>query len=106
MRTGRKWPLGVRTKVERLAFLLEQQGYADVHVRPATGYWKHKVRDCYVWEATATRNGLSCSIDSYDTVTACVRWGFDLEADPRGPNTIMEAHARAPGKGLGIPSGG
>lgn len=67
----------------KLATMLRAEGF---DVRPedivdAKGHWRTSpYADVYRWEATAKINGHICSIDSWDTMTDCIK-GFTVEEE-------------------------
>lgn len=61
----------------RLAELLKAEGYTVVAFYPALGAYRSDWRqDCYRWSAAVkTAEGFERMVDSWDTMTACVKAG-------------------------------
>ena len=69
-------------------------------LRPATGSWRTDFRlDVYRWEGQGRLffpdDGiwLPITVDSYCTMTDCVRYGVSVERDSRGTVTQYDAYA-------------
>lgn len=60
------------------------------HLRPATGYWRTDIRaDVYRWEGSGEKQiedgtWMGISVDSWDTMTDCVRHGVEVSRDGAG----------------------
>lgn len=104
---GRRWG---RTRKRLATRLLEDHGITVEILGAAQGRERSDWRqDIYRWHASGSRtlpNGdrLTCiSIDSYDTMTACARYGMDLVGDVgyegRRSSTSLEAHAKRTSNG-------
>lgn len=74
---------------KKLRTALEALGFYDVILWPAKGHWRTDSRaDVYRWEGQAFavgrsdyRDGFRVSFCSWETMTACVRFGFELQRD-------------------------
>jgi hypothetical protein len=70
-----------RTK-RKLRKMLEANGFHEVRLWEATGYWRTDSRaDVYRWEGQAVSNGLHVSLCSWNTMTACVQSGIEIKRD-------------------------
>lgn len=77
---------------ERLIAMIELKGFAVTHLMGAKGYWRHAVCDVHRWDADCTdAAGHYAHIGSYNTMTECVRRGFELVPDR--DHGWYEAHA-------------
>lgn len=59
--------------------LLEAEGFRDIQIQAATGYYRTSTYDdTYRWEGYATRSGdgVRLAIGSWDTMTACAKYGI------------------------------
>ena len=73
------------TPKERLAKeltkILESIGHSVYpnRIHPVSGYWKKQ--DVYRWEAFTTPSGdvISKAINSWDTITDCLKYGFEID---------------------------
>lgn len=66
----------------KLIALLEELGYTEVRLHPAMGAHRTDARlDCARWEASANRNGARKWLQSFDTMTLCVKLGITVSAD-------------------------
>ena len=93
MRYGKgplRWRIG-RTRV-RLAEMLTALGYTarPEDLRPQLGAWRTDRRlDVCRWEGTVLGpDGMTRLIQSWDTMTACVRRGIEVTPDTRQPSYI------------------
>jgi len=69
----------------RLALLLEAEGFLGVELYPAKGHYRtSKYADVHRWEGYATRDTLSVSLYSWDTMTVCVKRGVVVSKRDRG----------------------
>lgn len=75
--------------LERLRRSIEDQGFSNVELRPATGHWRTSVMaDVHRWDGFGTSGGLHgvpagsrVTFSSWDTMTACVRRGIEISRD-------------------------
>lgn len=83
----------------RLKLLLEAEGFQVDWLSPAQGYWRRA--DVCRWEGGGTarsradlRDGMQVSFSSWDTMTACARYG--IEVVPDGLATLFDVSAKKP----------
>ena len=68
----------------RLVELLEAEGFIDVKLSPAEGYWRSSpFADTYRWEGRCREGVLLRCIYSWDTMTQCVKMGIRIERDEK-----------------------
>ena len=73
----------------KLRRMLESNGFRDLRLWEAEGYWRTDIRaDVYRWECQAITSGrtdysdgLTVSLCSWNTMTDCVRFGFEIKRD-------------------------
>src|ERR1700735_920879 len=74
-RTGRKPRIKASERIREMLF--------DLGVTPDLiwwnkGYWSHATQDCYRWEFTGSKDGITCTGGSYDSMTTCAKPGMKL----------------------------
>jgi hypothetical protein len=76
------------------------QPIREPSIYPARGYWTHKHQDVMAWQGhvdvPVDMHRFSYSLGSWDTMTACVRRGFEVQ-DCRGDDrryVDFEIHAK------------
>lgn len=76
---------------ERLSTMLKTTiPTIDIDLYPATGYWRHTKADVQQFTGYVKINGTNLSIGCWESMTDCLRYGFDL-TDSRG-NPRAYAH--------------
>lgn len=70
---------------DRLALLLEAEGFLGAVLHPATGHYRtSKYADVHRWEGFATRGTISVSLYSWDTMTTCAKRGIVVSERDQG----------------------
>lgn len=62
---------------------LTQQPVSEPQLYPARGYWTHIKQDVMAWQGNAHVDNILYSIGSWDSMTQCLRRGFEI-SDLRG----------------------
>ncbi len=74
----------------RIEDMLLDMGFANVRVRPATGYWNQHQQDVHAWEANGDKDGMTYDISSWSTMRECLRHGFTLYRPERSSAWELE----------------
>ncbi len=71
----------------KLIKLLQAEGFSSIEIYPQYGHWRSSpYADVVRWEGTAVRGDetISRRVYSWDTMTACVRYGIEVSACGKG----------------------
>lgn len=94
--TGAHWQEPGRVRL-RLMKVIEKEGFTNVEISAPQGRERSDFRqDIYRWQgwATRTNDGARCSLQSFDTMTSCLK-GIEFVEDTRS-RTSLDVYALHP----------
>lgn len=85
---------------EKLLSLLEAEGFSAIEIAPAMGHYRSSpYADVHRWDGSAIKAGdhVLSTVYSWDTMTACVKYGIEVSERDKGSSGIgYEIYRRTP----------